>query len=202
MNSVVQVMQPLHGTILRDTLPEKGCRPALVLLSGMPGSGKSSLADMLEYRLAEQNIRACVLDNDRAWVQQGLRDLFAPVQGRADRELETFMAAAKDLLHLGFLTILAGSANRWEDRLIIRQQFAELPLIEIYLRCDLAVANSRCQKRQYAGPQHPGAGPAYEESDAPELVVDTDMLSVEASAEKVLRFLSGRTILKPRCGTE
>lgn len=202
MNNVVQIMQPLHGTILRDTLPETGCRPALVLLSGRPGSGKSALADMLEYRLAEQNIRACVLDRDRAWVQQGLKDLFAPVRGRAVRELETFIAAAKDLLHLGFLTILAGSAQRWEDRLIIRQQFADLPLIEVHLRCDEAVADARCREHQHAGLRPSRTGLAYEAPDAPELVIDTDVLSLEASAAQVLRFLSVRTILRQRRGTE
>src|SRR3990172_10371307 len=123
--------------------------PATIWLTGLSGSGKSSLAFALEKRLMALGHACCVLDGDN--VRHGLnKDLgFSP--GDRKENLRRVGEVAKLLVDAGILTIAAFISPYASDRKAIRELFSSdnEEFIEVYLQCDLAVCETRDPKGLY-----------------------------------------------------
>src|SRR4030042_2357595 len=121
-------------------------KSALIWITGLSASGKSSLAIELEHRLFEKNIKTFVLDGDN--VRHGLnKDLGFSPEDRKEN-LRRVGEVAKLLVDAGLLTIAAFISPYASDRDSIRELFSKdnAEFIEVYLKCDLAVCESRDPK--------------------------------------------------------
>jgi adenylylsulfate kinase len=173
-----------------------GHQSGIVWLTGLSGSGKSTLAAAVEQKLFQRGLQCCVLDGDH--VRHGLnRDLgFAPEQRRENNRRTG--EVAKLLIESGMLVIAAFISPSREDRAMVRSLFAEGEYVEVYVRCPLDVCERRDPKGLYRRArsgelgQFTGISAPYEAPESPELIIDTNKLSVEAAAELIIEALTGR----------
>ena len=176
-----------------------GHKTALVWLTGLPGSGKSTISHELEYRLFQRRIKTYVLDGDN--VRQGLcRDLGFSAEDRREN-LRRVGEAARLFLDAGIVTVAAFASPYRADRLMVRQMFGPCDFFEVYLKCDLKVCEARDPKGLYKKARSgeiknfTGVSDPYEPPENPEIVLDTDRLSIEESVSKIMDYLGEKGLI-------
>lgn len=166
--------------------------PGFVLwFSGLPASGKTTLARAVQQQLAERSIQSVIFDSDE------LRQILTPKPTYSEEERNWFYAAIAGLAALlaqsGVNVLIAATANRARYRHQARQQIAHFA--EVYVHCSLETCRRRDPKGIYqraatgAASHVPGVGADFEIPDAPEVTVDSEMLTPEQGAQKVLERL-------------
>lgn len=157
-------------------------------LTGLPGSGKTTLAYTLRRRLEQAGIATALLDSDE------LRPILAPGAGYGEVERTDFYERLTKLAGLltrdGINVVIAATANRRA----YREHAAKLlaPFAEVWVRCPAEVCLARDPKGLYAAAavgmvtQLPGLNVAYEPPDDPAVIVDTDRQSVAEATETIL----------------
>jgi adenylylsulfate kinase len=172
-----------------------------VWLTGLPGSGKSTIANLLLEKLKTKNIRAQLVSIDM------LRRAITPKPSYSEEERDMVYAAlvftARLLTENGINVIIDATGNRRRYRDQAREQITQF--FEVYLRCpldlciqreaqrrDTHLAPKRIYKKGFAGKSEtvPGVNVPYEEPIHPELVIDTDKQTPEKSAQKILGALT------------
>lgn len=178
-------------------------KPGLVWITGLSASGKSTIAVELEHRLCLGRIRTFVLDGDN--VRHGFnRDLGFTKEDRKEN-LRRAAEVARLFVDAGMLTIAAFISPYESDRLSARKMFAGDEFIEVYLKCDLSVCEMRDPKGLYKRARNgelkdfTGISAPYEPPENPEIVLETDILSVEESVDRIVSYLKAREII-PRNG--
>ncbi len=170
----------------------KGHKGAVLWLTGLSGSGKSTIANALERELTRQGVHCYQLDGDN--LRFGLnRDLGF---GTEDRRENIRRAAEVALLFSDATTVTLVSliSPFREDRARARELAREagVPFVEIFVDAPLGVCEKRDPKGLYAKArrgeiaQFTGLSSPYEAPETPELVLATDTLSVDASVAKIL----------------
>ena len=176
-------------------------KSALIWITGLSASGKSSIAAELEHRLFQKKIKAFVLDGDN--VRHGLnKDLCFSPEDRKEN-LRRVGEVAKLLVNAGILTIAAFISPYASDREAIRELFRrdDEEFIEVYLKCDLAVCESRDPKGLYKKarrgeiPDFTGISQPYETPENPGITLATDRLSIEESVTAIILYLTEKGII-------
>ena len=183
----------------KDRWKMNGHKTALVWLTGLPGSGKSTISHELEYRLFQRRTKTYVLDGDN--VRQGLcKDLGFSAEDRREN-LRRVGEAAWLFLDAGILTVAAFASPYRADRLMVRRMFGPGDFIEVYLKCDLKVCEARDPKGLYKKARSgeiknfTGVSDPYEPPENPEIVLDTDRLSIEESVSKIMDYLGEKGLI-------
>ena len=168
-----------------------------VWLTGLPASGKSTIARALEAMLARRGVRAVVLESD------DLRRLFTPKPRYDLPERDRFYGALAELARLlwenGVPVLVAATANRRAYRDRARAGIPEF--LEVLVDCPLEVCVARDPKGIYrrsadgSAPNVPGVSATYEPPLRPEVVVDGARDPAEKSARKILFALAWRGYL-------
>jgi adenylylsulfate kinase len=167
-----------------------------VWLTGLPASGKSTLARALAAELARRGVRAAVLESD------ALRPILTPRPTYSEAERDAFYGAlalvGKLLVDQGVPVIFDATANRRRYR---EQARATIPsFIEVFVDCPLETCVARDPKglyrraREGATTTLPGAGASYEPPLRPELVTGSDDPRVEA--RRIVDLLAGRGLVR------
>ncbi|PKL50219.1 MAG: adenylyl-sulfate kinase [Nitrospira bacterium HGW-Nitrospira-1] len=176
-------------------------KPALIWITGLSASGKSSVAIELERRLLQKQIKTFVLDGDN--VRHGLNKNLGFSPSDRKENLRRVGEVAKLLVNAGILTIAAFISPYASDREAIRELFSAegKAFIEVYLKCDLAVCESRDPKGLYKKarrgeiPDFTGISQPYETPANPEIVIETDRLSIEESVNAIITYLTEKKII-------
>jgi len=171
----------------------------LVWLTGLSASGKSTIAHAVEKELFSRGVRTYVLDGDN--VRHGLNsDLgFSPEDRREN--IRRIAEVSKLMVDAGLLVFACFISPFREDREKVRKLFKDDNFIEVCVRCSLEECERRDPKGQYkkarAGiiKDYTGVAGPYEEPEKPELVIDTDRMTIEQAAEALIGFLYDRNIL-------
>lgn len=160
-------------------------------LTGLPASGKTTLANLLAEELKQRDLQVQVLDSDK------LREILTPEPTYSSEErdwfYETLAYIGKLLVQNGINTIFAATAHRQMYRQRAREYLPQL--IEIYIHCPIETCMERDQKGIYekaleSKSMHvPGVQELYEEPKAPAIIVDTDELSPLEGVQKILAHL-------------
>lgn len=170
-----------------------------VWLTGLPASGKTSLAYAMQAALLEQgNIQAVVLDSDE------LRAVLTPKPTYSTAERDWFYGVmtylAVWLARDGINVLIAATANRRCYRDEARHQIARFA--EVHVVCSLAECQARDPKGIYRRAQAgeatsvPGIGADYEEPLRAETAVDTTAMLPEEAAVFVIAQLQGHGIIE------
>lgn len=164
-----------------------------VWLTGLPASGKTTLARALRCKLNALGISAIVLDSDE------LRRVLLPNGTYTPAERDWFynrlVELAAWLVRSGEHVIIAATGNRRWYREMARARLGPR-FAEVWVRCPLDICRTRDSKGLYAraaaGLVHnlPGVDTPYEVPEQPEIVVDTDRLTPEEAAAIVLANLA------------
>lgn len=174
-------------------------KSGLVWITGLSASGKSTIANELEQILFQRQVNSFVLDGDN--VRFGLnKDLgFSPEHRKEN--LRRVGEVAKLLVEAGILTIAAFISPYREDRSMIRSLFQPEEFIETWCKCSLDVCENRDPKGLYrkarAGQlrEFTGISAPYEEPESPEVVIQTDTMSVEEAVRSVVSYLEEKRII-------
>lgn len=180
-----------------------------VWITGLPGSGKSTVANLLLQKLKALNIHAQTVSIDM------IRQYATPQPTYSEKEREVVYGAlvftAKMLTENGVNVIIDATGNRRRFRDQARQAIPHF--LEAYLQCPLEVCMRREAKRKNThlaptdiykkaktgkAPTVPGVGVPYEEPLNPEVKVDSSKLSAEECAERILTAIQKLFHLKSK----
>jgi adenylylsulfate kinase len=160
-----------------------------IWLTGLPASGKTTLARALRQKLNQQGISVVLLDSDE------VRRVVAPAATYAPEERDWFynrlVEIAAWLVNSGENVIIAATGSRRCYREAARARLAPR-YAEVWVRCPAAVCRARDPKGLYAQAAAgaianlPGSDAAYDPPEAPEVVVDTDRQTPEQAVEIII----------------
>ena len=179
-----------------------GQKGATLWLTGLSGSGKSTIACALEQALLQKGLNAYRLDGDN--VRHGLnKNLGFSAEDRAENirrigEMAKLFADGCTIAITGFISPYR--ADRDMARALHDE--AGLPFIEVYVECPLEVAEQRDPKGLYkkarAGEikHFTGIDDPYEEPENPELVIHTAELTVAQSVDALLDYLKQHNLIE------
>lgn len=180
-----------HGVGRAERERKNGHRGGVLWFTGMPASGKSTLALRLEQRLCREGIMAYVLDGDN--IRGGLSaDLGFSPPDRSEN-LRRVAEVAKLLADAGFVCIAAFisplRSDRDQARAINGADFQE-----IYIKASLPACEARDPKGLYrkarAGllAEFTGVSAPYEPPSSPDLVIDTERGEIETCVEQIFSY--------------
>ncbi len=178
-----------------------GQRGVTLWLTGLSGSGKSTVAMAAEQLLCQRGHLAYVLDGDN--VRHGLNKNLGFSPDDRTENIRRIGEVAKLFTDAGVIVLTSFISPYRADRDAVRELMAPGDFVEVYVDASLETCEQRDPKGLYqkarAGeiPEFTGISAPYEEPERPELVVDTNVLSVEESAGKLLAYLEGKGYLSP-----
>ncbi|MBW2991595.1 adenylyl-sulfate kinase [Candidatus Woesearchaeota archaeon] len=171
---------------------------ALVWFTGLSGSGKSTIAVELQKKLIKEGKLIYVLDGDN--IRHGLnKDLGFSEDDRIEN-IRRIGEVANLFVDAGVITMTAFISPYQKDRNIVRNKLGK-DFVEVYVKCSLEECEKRDPKGLYkkarAGEikDFTGLNAPYEEPENPELIIETDKLSVKESVEKVYDYLKEKGIV-------
>lgn len=171
----------------------RGHRGATLWLTGLSGSGKSTIATRVEQLLCERGCVAYMLDGDN--IRHGLsRDLGFTPRDRSEN-IRRIGEVSKLFTDAGVLVLCAFISPYRADRQLVRDLMRAGDFIEVYVEASVDVCEQRdpkgLYKRARAGKisEFTGITAPYEAPEHPELTLDTTCDDAEACAWKVLGFL-------------
>jgi len=174
--------------IRREAL--NGHRAFCVWLTGLPASGKSTLAFLLEAELTLRKYRCYVLDGDD--LRRGLNcDLaFSPL-ARAEN-IRRAGHVARLMFEAGLIVITSFISPYRSDRMRVREMYPPGRFLEVYLDCPLEICESRDPKGMYRKARQgeirefTGISAPYDPPLAPDLVLQTGVLETGKCVEALL----------------
>lgn len=191
-----------HDTVISKSNREKqnGHKGVVIWMTGLSGCGKSTVATELEKALFEQGNNVFILDGDN--VRHGLNgDL-----GFSPEDREENIRRIGEVAHLfaeaGVLTITSFISPYEKDRERVRNLNDDGEFIEVYVKAPLSVCEERDPKGLYKKaregviPEFTGISAPYEEPKNPEILIETDKMSVEDSVNHILDYLKKNDVIK------
>jgi len=189
-----------QGTVTRaDREKINGHKAATVWLTGLSGSGKSTIAVDLEKRLWERGIRAYILDGDN--IRHGLNKNLGFSPADRTENIRRIGEVAKLFTEAGVVALTAFISPYRADRDQVRAIMAAGDFVEVHVDCPVEVCEQRDVKGLYkkarAGEikEFTGISAPYEAPEKPELTINTAGQSVEASAKQILAYLEKQGIV-------
>jgi len=174
-------------------------RGLVLWFTGLPSSGKSTLAHALEDALYHSGHLTYVLDGDN--IRHGLnKNLGFSPQDRTEN-IRRIGEVAKLFADAGLIAITAFISPYRADREQARALLADGYFIEVYVKVSLESAEQRDPKGLYqkarAGEikEFTGISAPYEEPLHPEIVIDTDLLTIEQSTTTIMTLLKQRALI-------
>lgn len=175
-------------------------RPATLWLTGLSGSGKSTVAYEIEKKLMARGHLCYVLDGDN--VRHGLnRDLGFSPQDRSEN-IRRVAEVARILNEAGMIVITAFISPYRDDREKAKQVIGEERFIEVFLDAPIGICEKRDPKGLYekarAGliTEFTGVNAPYEVPEAPALCLSTAEIPADLCAEQACHYLSEHGFLE------
>lgn len=173
----------------------KGQRGRVVWLTGLSGSGKSTIANLVEKRLHADGRHTYLLDGDN--VRHGLnKDLGFTDEDRVEN-IRRVAEVAKLMVDAGLIVLVSFISPFRAERRLARDLQAEGDFVEVFVDTPLAVAEGRDVKGLYkkarAGElkNFTGIDSPYEAPEHAEIVIDTTAMSATEAAEQIVAWLEG-----------
>ena len=170
----------------------KGQKPVVLWFTGLSGSGKSTIANIVEKKLHAMGRHTMLLDGDN--VRHGLnRDLGFTDADRVEN-IRRVGEVSKLMLEAGVITLVSFISPFSAERAMVRSMLEDGEFIEIFVDTPLEEAERRDVKGLYkkarAGElkNFTGIDSPYEPPANPEITVNTVELSAEEAAEEIVHF--------------
>ncbi|KQY51070.1 sulfate adenylyltransferase subunit CysN [Lysobacter sp. Root494] len=171
----------------------KAQEPRCVWFTGLSGSGKSTIANLVEKRLHAMGHHCYILDGDN--VRHGLnKDLGFTDEDRVEN-IRRVAEVARLMVDAGLIVLVSFISPFRAERRMARALFEPGEFVEVFVDTPLAVAEGRDVKGLYAKaragriPNFTGIDSPYEAPEQAELVLDTVHEAPEVAAEKVIARL-------------
>ena len=189
-----------HATVNRELRNQQNRHKSIILwITGLSGSGKSTIAHAVEEQLFKQGFRTFVLDGDN--VRHGLSSNLGFSEEDRKENIRRVGETAKLMLEAGIISLTAFISPYRQDRERVKIMMPPGDFIEIYCEATLETCERRDVKGYYkkarAGiiKNYTGIDSPYEIPDNPELTLNTDNQTLEESVQAVLALLKQKVIL-------
>jgi len=187
------------GISKREREKRNGHKGVVIWLTGLPSSGKSTIAVNLQSLLFNMGYWTFILDGDN--VRHGLNgDLGFSPEDRQEN-IRRIGEVAKLFADAGCIVITAFISPYKRDREKVRKLLPEGDFIEVFVKASVSICEQRDPKGLYKKarkgeiPEFTGISAPYEEPESPELVVNTENLDISQSAQKILDYLLSEHII-------
>ncbi|MBX7514689.1 sulfate adenylyltransferase subunit CysN [Qipengyuania sp. GH38] len=173
-----------------DHAAMKNQQPRVLWFTGLSGSGKSTIANEVEKKLALMNRHTFLLDGDN--VRHGLNKDLGFTESDRIENIRRIGEVAKLMTDAGLIVLTAFISPFRADRQLVRDMMGEGEFIEIHVDTPLEVAEARDVKGLYKKAREgklknfTGIDSPYEEPEEPEIRVNTVAMSPEEAADYVI----------------
>jgi bifunctional enzyme CysN/CysC len=171
----------------------KNQKAAVLWLTGLSGAGKSTIANLIEKKLARMNRHTFLLDGDN--VRHGLNKDLGFTDADRVENIRRVGEVAKLMTDAGLIVITAFISPFRAERKMVRQMMRPGEFFEVFVDTPLAAAEARDVKGLYrkarAGQlkNFTGIDSPYEVPEEPELRIDTTKMSSEQAADAIIAML-------------
>ena len=186
-----------HLDVSRETHAHlKGQKPAVLWFTGLSGAGKSTIANIVEKKLAARGRHTFLLDGDN--IRHGLnRDLGFTEADRIEN-IRRVGEVARLMADAGLIVLTAFISPFRAERHMVRRMIPEGEFFEIFVDTPLAEAEKRDAKGLYAKARagelknFTGIDSPYEEPEHAEIRIDTTKVSADEAADLIVEKLLNR----------
>jgi bifunctional enzyme CysN/CysC len=171
----------------------KNQKPMVLWMTGLSGSGKSTIANLVEKKLARMNRHTFLLDGDN--VRHGLNKDLGFTDADRVENIRRVGEVARLMTDAGLIVITAFISPFRSERDMVRSMMQPGEFIEIFVDTPLEEAEKRDVKGLYAKARSgqlknfTGIDSPYEAPEAPQIRIDTTKLSAEDAAELIVSKL-------------
>ena len=179
---------------------QKHQRPAVLWFTGLSGSGKSTVANLVEKRLHDLGRHTYTLDGDN--VRHGLNKDLGFTDADRIENIRRVSETAKLMTDAGLIVLVSFISPFNSERKMARELFDEGEFIETYISTPLEVCEQRDVKGLYAKARSgaiknfTGIDSAYEAPESPEIDLNTAEISAEEAAKKIIEHLQNSGYLE------
>lgn len=182
----------------KDREEMNGHKSVIIWFTGLSGAGKSTIAHALEDRLHKNKARTFVLDGDN--VRRDLcKDLGFSASDRSEN-IRRIGEVSKLMMEAGVIVITAFISPFLNDRKIVRELVTDSEYIEVYCKASIEVCESRDVKGIYKKArsgeikEFTGISSPYEIPINPEIILETNLLSISDCVDKLVSYLEEKQI--------
>ena len=175
-------------------------RPAVLWFTGLSGAGKSTIANLVEKKLAAMGRHTYLLDGDN--VRHGLNKDLGFTEADRVENIRRVAEVARLMVDAGLIVMTAFISPFRSERAMARGQMADGEFIEIHVNTPLAVAEERDVKGLYKKARRgeianfTGISSPYEAPEVPEIVVNTHEQTAEDAADFIVARLKVLGLVK------
>jgi bifunctional enzyme CysN/CysC len=185
----LDVSRETHATI-------KGQKPAVLWFTGLSGAGKSTIANLVEKKLAARGRHTFLLDGDN--IRHGLnRDLGFTEADRIEN-IRRVGEVARLMADAGLIVLTAFISPFRAERHMVRRMMQDGEFVEVFVDTPLSEAEKRDTKGLYAKARagelknFTGIDSPYEAPENAEIVIDTTEMSADEAANLIVEKLMAR----------
>ena len=177
----------------------KGQSPCVLWFTGLSGSGKSTIANLVEKRLFGEGRHTYLLDGDN--VRHGLNQDLGFTDADRVENIRRVGEAAKLFADAGIITLVSFISPFRSERCMARELLKPGQFIEVFVDTPIEICMARdpkgLYKRAVAGQikNFTGIDSPYEPPESPELILQTALASAEELAERVVAYLKAQNIV-------
>jgi len=174
-------------------------KPCILWFTGLSGSGKSTIANAVELELNRRSYHTYLLDGDN--VRMGLNKGLTFSDKDRVENIRRIGEVSKLFVDAGTIVLTAFISPFIKDREIVKELVETQEFIEIYIDTPLKICESRDPKGLYVKarngdiPNFTGISSPYEAPLNAEIHIKTETLSIEESADKVIKYLAEKGYL-------
>lgn len=172
----------------------------LIWFTGLSGSGKSTIANVVEQKLFEKGIRTYTLDGDN--IRNGInKDLSFSPEDRTEN-IRRIAETANLMINAGTVVLAAFVSPYKKDRSNIRSIVKDINFVEVFVNTSIEECERRDVKGLYkkarAGEieNMTGISAPYEVPENPDIEIETENESIAAAANRIIEFITPKLLLR------
>ena len=169
-------------------------KPVVIWFTGLSASGKSSIADVVEQKLAAQNRHTYLLDGDN--FRHGLNKDLGFTDADRVENIRRVAEVARLMADSGLIVMTAFISPFRRERRMAREIVGDIEFVEVFVDTSLEICEARDPKGMYARarkgeiPNFTGISSPYEPPERADIHLDAGDRSIEELADEVLQQLS------------